>query len=95
MFEPNPQSSCNISIGLRAFVVEQGSRSISNSFLVAKNLTDWRPLVWNLAMRMTVLWIVNIGIDTTFEDVPVRAGLRSRLAGRSRQMNVQKSGNVA
>lgn len=46
-------------------------------------------------MCMTVLWVVNIGIDATFEHVVIRARLGGRIAGRSCQMHVQEGGNMA
>ena len=95
MFETNPFGSSELSIRLQAFIVEEGSCSGSNSFLIIKNLTNWRPFIWDIAMCMTVLWVVDIRIDTTFKDVMVRARLGGRIAGGSCQMHVQEGGNVA
>ena len=88
MFETNPHSSCKFSIRLRAFGFEKRSCSVSNSFLIVKDLTDWRPLIWDLAMGVTILWVVNIRIYATFEDEAVRARFGGRIASRSGQMNV-------
>ena len=95
MFESNPHGPSELSIRLQAFFVEDGSCSISNLFLIIKNFTNWRPLIWDLAMCMTVFRVINIGIDATFKDVAVRARLGSCTAGCSCQMYVQECGNVA
>ena len=95
MFETNPHGSSEPLISLQAFIVKKESCSISNSFLIVKNLTHWRPLIWDLAMCMTVFRVVNIGIDTPFEDVVIRTRLGGRITGRSCQMNVQEGRNVA
>lgn len=95
MFETNPHGSSELSIRLQAFITKEGSCSISQSFLIIEYLTNWRPLIWNLAMCMTVLWVVNIGIDAPFKDAMVRARPGGRIAGRSCQMYVQEGGNVA
>ena len=44
---------------------------------------------------MTILGIIHIRVDATFEDVMVGARLGGRIAGCSRQMNVEKSGDMA
>ena len=95
MFEANPHGSSEFSIRIEASGVEKGSCSISDSFLIIKDLTNWRPFIGDFTMCMTILWIVDIGIDTTFEDVVVRTRLGGRLAGRSCQMYVQEGRNMA
>ena len=95
MFEPNPHSSCEFSIRLRPLVVKERPCSISNPFLITQNLAHGRPLIRDLAMSMTVLWVVNIGVDATFKDVAVRARLGGCIAGCSCQINVQEGRNVA
>ncbi len=46
-------------------------------------------------MCMTMLWIINVGIDATFEHLMIEAGLGGGIAGRSCQVNVQECRNVA
>ena len=94
MFKPNPHCSSELSICPQAFIVKEGSCSVPNSFLIIENLAKWRPLIWDLAMRMTILWIVDIGIDATFEDALVGA-LGGHVAGCSSQMYVQEGGDVS
>ena len=95
MFKPQPHSSSELSIRLQTFLVKKEPCSISNSFLIIQDLRDRGPLIWNLAMSMTILWVINIRIDATFENLLVRTRLGGRIAGRSCQMNIQEGWNVA
>ena len=94
MFESNPHCSSELSICVHAFIVEEGSCSVPNLLLIIVNFANWRPFIWDLAMCMTILWVVNIGIDAPFEDALVGA-LGGHIAGRSCQVYVQEGGNVA
>ena len=94
MFEPNPHCSSELSICVHSLTVKEGSRSVPNLFLIIKDFAKWRPLIWDLAVCMTSLWIINVGIDAPFEDALVGA-LGGHVAGCSGQMYVQEGGNVA
>lgn len=95
MFEADPDSASNAPRNLFPAMLVDIPETRADTLLILCDFIDRWPLIGDFRVSVALLWVVNIGINASFEDAVVMRRLCGRLAGGLGQLNVQKGWNVA
>ena len=94
MLKTNPHSLTKFPICLDGFTLIERPSSGSHAILITKDLLGRWPLVGNLAMGMTILWIVNIWINTSLKHLMVKAWFGWCIPSGLGEMDIEEGGDV-
>jgi hypothetical protein len=85
VLKANPESFGEATVLIGGSFLNNGSCSVSYPLRVIQYLVKRWPLVWDLTVSVTLLWILNIGINATLKDLLIVF----RIGGLSTQSSSQ------
>ncbi|KAK8028755.1 hypothetical protein PG991_005811 [Apiospora marii] len=94
VLEANPDGSPYISGDRVLAIFIELDEFSPDSFLVTEYLLNSGPLIRDLRVGMTMIWVIDIGIYASFEDGMVECWLCRGQLGHFAELNIQEGRNV-